>query len=229
MRPVQRGPEPVEAPFGAYGEALKPLTDRLGRYCSYCERPVLVSLAVEHVQPKSLEEDLELEWTNFLLGCTNCNSTKSDKPVAIADFLWPDLDNTALAFRYEGGVISANDDLSAELQDKAARSLALTGLDRHPGAATPPTDKDRRWFDRLQATARARHYREQLQTNPDPALRAAVVDIAVLSGSWSIWYAEFEGDDAMRRALIEGYPGTAADCFDENQGFDCVARPGGQL
>ena len=76
MRPVSRGAAPRT--YSSYGDAIGDLEDRLGIYCSYCERRLPVSLAVEHMAPKSLHPDRELEWKNFLLGCTNCNSVKRD-------------------------------------------------------------------------------------------------------------------------------------------------------
>jgi 5-methylcytosine-specific restriction endonuclease McrA len=78
MRPVTRGAAPRA--YTAYSQAIGDLEDRLGIYCSYCERRLPVSLAVEHVVPKSLEPTLETCWDNFLLGCTNCNSVKLARP-----------------------------------------------------------------------------------------------------------------------------------------------------
>ncbi len=94
MRPVERGSAPRT--YTRYQDAIGDLEARLGTYCSYCERRT--SLAVEHVIPKSKRPDLEREWTNFLLACTTCNSVKGDKDVVIQKFLWPDRDNTFLAY-----------------------------------------------------------------------------------------------------------------------------------
>jgi 5-methylcytosine-specific restriction endonuclease McrA len=98
MRPVERGSAPQI--YAQYGDAIEDLKSRLGSYCSYCERQVAASLAVEHVIPKSLRPELETEWNNFLLGCTNCNSVKGDRAVEIQNFIWPDRDNTLLALVY---------------------------------------------------------------------------------------------------------------------------------
>lgn len=85
MRPVERGSAPQI--YVKYGDAIEDLKSRLGSYCSYCERQVAASLAVEHVIPKNLHPELETEWNNFLLGCTNCNSVKSDRAVEIDKFI----------------------------------------------------------------------------------------------------------------------------------------------
>src|SRR5262245_42153433 len=101
MRPVNRGAAPRT--YTTYGQAIGDLESRLGLYCSYCERRLPTSLAVEHVVPKSLNKKLETSWDNFLLGCTNCNSVKLAQPTNKRDFLWPDLDNTLAAFTYSAG------------------------------------------------------------------------------------------------------------------------------
>ena len=81
MRPVERGTAPRT--YSQYSDAIGDLEERLGTYCSYCERRLPISLAVEHVVPKDLHPELKTEWTNFLLGCTNCNSVKADQPVEV--------------------------------------------------------------------------------------------------------------------------------------------------
>jgi hypothetical protein len=55
------------------------LVGRLGEYCSYCEIPLGVNLAVEHKQPKADSKVDAGDWDNLLLACTNCNSRKSSK------------------------------------------------------------------------------------------------------------------------------------------------------
>lgn len=52
MRPVERGSAPQA--YTKYEDAIGDLEERLGIYCSYCERRLPVSLAVEHVVPKTL-------------------------------------------------------------------------------------------------------------------------------------------------------------------------------
>ena len=69
MRPVDKGTAPVAA-YTNYAEALPDLEQRLGRYCSYCERYIATNLAVEHVQAKSGAIGGVLDWHNLALeGC----------------------------------------------------------------------------------------------------------------------------------------------------------------
>jgi len=105
--------------YATYGSAQSDLVARIGGYCSYCERQIETHLAIEHVQPKSLVPAESLSWKNFLLSCVNCNSSKSDLPVVLADFLWPDTDNTLKALVYrEGGFVEAADDLDPTYERK---------------------------------------------------------------------------------------------------------------
>lgn len=103
MRPVLRGDTPTDEEgraieYGDYKDARDDLIDRMGDYCSYCEVALHSQVDVEHVQPKSLNPELELEWKNFLLACGNCNSIKGNKEVELSDYYWPDQDNTLRAF-----------------------------------------------------------------------------------------------------------------------------------
>ena len=103
MRPVRRGAAPQQAPFNDYRQAFRPLVERLGAYCSYCEREIPTMLAVEHIQPKGRAHYAHLKetWENFLLACVNCNSPKGDKDVDPADIYLPDRNNTFVAFVYK--------------------------------------------------------------------------------------------------------------------------------
>jgi uncharacterized protein (TIGR02646 family) len=102
MRPIRRGNAPQPHDYADYKSAQPDLVARLGPYCSFCERPVVTQLAVEHIQPKGLPAYAHLigRWSNFLLACVNCNSTKKDKDVDPENILLPDRDNTFAAFRF---------------------------------------------------------------------------------------------------------------------------------
>src|SRR5579863_9385903 len=102
MRPVVRGDSPQANDYEDYRDAFPDLAARIGRFCSYCERRIATSLAVEHIQPKGVPayQHLEGRWDNFLMGCVNCNSTKGDEDVILSEVLLPDRDNTAAAYVY---------------------------------------------------------------------------------------------------------------------------------
>ena len=76
----------VPITFKHYREARDPLIGRIGDYCSYCEVCLHGSIHVEHVRPKKPRPTLEREWTNFLLGCDQCNAIKSDADVDLDDY-----------------------------------------------------------------------------------------------------------------------------------------------
>ncbi|WP_223761317.1 HNH endonuclease [Corallococcus sp. AS-1-6] len=227
MRPVDKGTAPVST-YTNYAEALPDLEQRLGRYCSYCERYIATNLAVEHVQAKSLVPALALMWSNFLLACVNCNSCKGDTPVTVNDYLWPDSDNTLRAFEYRtGGVVAPHSALAAPVRAKAQASAALVGLDRVPGGAVPPTQRDLRWLKRFETWRKANNAHRRLSQNDTVELREQIVDTALATGLFSIWWTVFAADENMRSRLRAAFVGTCPNSFDANENLQ--ARPGGQL
>lgn len=224
MRPIDRGPAPRA--YAAYGDAVGDLAERLGRYCSYCERRLATHLAVEHMAPKSEHRNRRLEWSNFLLGCVNCNSVKGDEDVSDEDVLWPDRNNTLLAIEYSpGGFVRTSGELDDGLRRRAKGLVDLVGLDRHAAGGWPaPTDRDRRWADREEAWAAATRCRSRYESlgHSEEAV-GFVLEAARGFGFFSVWMAVFGAHAAVRRALIEGFPGTAHSCF--NDEGEAVKRP----
>lgn len=233
MRPIDRGQVPLDAEgnpkvFKKYADARGDLIDRIGEYCSYCEMHQDASLAVEHVKPKKHNPHLELEWDNFLLSCVNCNSIKGSDDIDLDDYYWPDRDNTARAFEYqEGGIVRANPALNMEQQEKTKRTIKLTGLDRRPSNDSDPATTDRRWRNRREEWDKAVDSWEDLRQEDSPTVRRLIVRGAVKY--WSVWMTVFRNDADMLRRLIEALPGTCRACFDENNHFEKVHRPGGAI
>ncbi|MEZ5301579.1 MAG: HNH endonuclease [Verrucomicrobiales bacterium] len=235
MRPDR--PRPAPQAFSDYAEAKPFLVERLGLYCSYCERPIKTNLAVEHVLPKSLHPDLEREWSNFTLGCVNCNSTKKDKPVDRRALILPDQDNSFLAFQYhERGVVVADPALGEEIATKAGATLRLVGLDKFPDELLDEEgDPERaeleftaaleRWQQRSQCFQTARESLADLHSADTPEMRRTTLRLALATGFFSVWMAVFQDEPALRAALVETFPGTARDCFDEDG--TPLPRPGG--
>ncbi len=207
IRPVERGKVPTDTngqpkQYLKYQHARPDLINRIGKYCSYCERYIPVNLAVEHIQNKDDRPDLELEWDNFLLGCTNCNSIKDQTvkdDATQSEYYWPHLDNTFRAFVYrEGGMIGINPNLSPSQQAKAQRTLELTGLDRYPGAKKESTDADDRLHERRDAWNMAQDFKNILSTQPNNfELRKLIVKNAKSNGFWSVWMTVFKDDPDM--------------------------------
>jgi len=229
LRPVTRGDSPRDEEFDPYRDAFGPLVGRLGQYCSYCERRIPTQLAVEHIQPKGLEdyEHLVGTWDNYLLGCVNCNGTKSDKDVKFDSLYFPDRDNTSAAFTYiEDGTIEPSQELTAEQVAIAQKTLELTGLDKEmsniqdENGAFVHVD---RVGQRKETWLIARTSRDDLNDMPTDGLRRQIVRTAQESGYFSIWIEVFKDDYDMKRMLIvgfddsgtyRGFAGTARDCYD---------------
>jgi len=216
MRPVNRGAAP--AVYARYENAKQDLVNRLGTYCSYCERRIPTLLAVEHIQPKGLAQyaHLECEWTNFLLGCVNCNSAKANTVVGCDDVLLPDRDNTFIAFVYdELGTVRPNPAVGPAVRALAETLRDLTALNRmdHPN-----------WDEAVLFSALGRAEQRVaawLQANEarvdfdaGGALPRRIAGEAAATGFFSIWMAAFEGIPEVRQAIIAAFPSTADDCFD---------------
>lgn len=228
MRPVTR----VAAPktYKVYQDAIGDLEDCFGCYCSYCERRFPACLAVEHVSPKSLDAARETDWTNFLLGCVNCNSIKSDTRTNDEDFLWPDKDNTLKAIEYKaGGLVDVVSTLDPQVKAKANALIELVGLDRYPAQppAKQPADRDKRYLEREEKWKLAQLMREALGRNDNNDFREVLVNLAKQSGFFGIWMAAFHDDSDMRRRLVESFVGTARDCFEAD--WSLKTRAGGHI
>ena len=215
MRPIDRGSAPRA--YAYYGDAIDDLAGRLGRYCSYCERRLPTNLAVEHMSPKSLHEELRLDWNNFLLGCVNCNSVKGDDDVAEGDVLWPDRHNTMRAIDYyPGGFVRAAEDLGDDLHRRSRRLLDLVGLHRHVADGFPePAPRDRRWEQREEAWAAAEKCRADFVSLGEAgSALGLVLEAARFCGFFSVWMTVFREFADVKQALVEEFPGTARRCFD---------------
>lgn len=236
MRPITRGNRPQdqngnEIQFPEYSKARSELIRRLGEFCSYCEMHLDASLAVEHVQPKQppgatqVNMDRALNWDNFLLACTNCNSTKGNEDVSLDEYLWPDRDNTFRALKYsEGGVISSG--LDGDLGRKAENTIELTGLHKHP--LNDPKASDRRWQNRKEVWEIACRSKCNLIKNNTSEMREQIVMTATGHAYWSVWMTVFKDDADMLERFLNAFPGTCKECFDQNNGFSALRRQGGQ-
>ena len=205
MRSVNRGPWPTgdhgrRVSFPGYGYAKLPLIDRIGDYCSNCERPG--DLHVEHIVPRSIDPSLETEWSNLLLGCINCNSRKSSRNSSRRGYLWPERDDTFGAFTYRsGGRVSVNGGLAARERRKAGSLFHLVGL------GESGTRTDRRRHKRRQAWDTAVRVRS---LTGDGQSRILAVEVALGTGFFSVRMAVFHDDEDMRRRLVNAFPGTRA-------------------
>lgn len=230
MRPVERGEIPEEngvpRQFREYRDARIPLIERMGGYCSYCEIALPSGPHIEHVRPKDPNPELETTWSNFLLACSNCNSTKRAKNVVLADYFWPDRDNTMRPFEYDSERAPKHAGwLTPSQQDVANRTLRLTGLDREPGHPDL-SDSDFRWLKRQEAWQIARLERLKIERNGTPDQRDSAVQVAVGRGFFSVWMQVFYDDEDMRKRLI-GWFQAATDCF--GQRTDLIPRAGGLM
>ena len=207
MRRVDRGPWPLdeenrEKRFCPSQKSKADLLARLGNYCSYCERTG--DLHVEHVIPVAHRGDLEGEWTNFLLGCANCNGTKQHRNRSRDGYLWPDEDDTQAVFEYlPDGIVRVRADIPEPDRTEAENLFNLVGLGRRP--TNDPRASDLRWRKRREAWRTAEMARKRIAEGDAPEW---VVRLAQASGFWSVWMAVFHEYPGVRERLVDAFPGT---------------------
>jgi len=232
VRPVLRGASPRASDYPAYRSARSTLVARiaaahvgqahLASYCSYCERPI-VNLAVEHIEPKDGpygQPSLIGRWTNFLLACTNCNSTKKDKQVITADLYFPDRDNTFAAFAYlpDGNVVPAPG-LGTVEAARAEATLKLVGLDKEQRVTRDSKGRviaEDRASQRMQAWGQAEEGLAALEARPGcHIVEELVLKNALLCGFFSVWMTVFSAHPAFKQRLLSATAGTSnSGCFD---------------
>lgn len=228
MRCVDKGVNLV--PYAKYRDAMPYLVGRLGWYCSYCEMEISNEPDVEHVQPKSLGGAVDL-LENFLLGCKKCNKIKGKKNPTRTDHLWPDEDNTFVAYEYYNEIfirpIAAIVGTPHEIL--ALNTLALTGLDRLPKKIHNPTKaikRDPRWQKRRTAWQKAERALANWRRNPTPELCEQIAETAHSSGFYSIWVQFFTTEPVVLAAIKAQFPNTYEPIANAGGGF--TLRPNGR-
>jgi len=226
MRPVDKDNPPIdsqgnEITFNEYQHARRYLFDAIGRYCSYCERKITTHLAVEHIESISKNGHLELEWSNFLLGCVNCNSTKNAKNIVLSDYFWADRDNTYFVFHYDNsGFVKVSQQITNSLEiQKANKTIKLVGLNKKPPKKNTVKWKeasDSRFEDRIQAVKSAENQAKAyaIATSETRAFMLPLIKTTVLGGGfWSIWMRAFENFPEVQKELINSFKGTRKEFF----------------
>ncbi len=232
LRPIRRNTSPITGDYSDYTDAKTELISRIGSgwsngkhissYCSYCERKIDTSLAVEHIEPKGgsfAKPHLKGRWDNFLLACVNCNSTKGSKEVILNDILLPDRDNTFYAFKYKAdGNIEALNTLNSLNLTRANNTLALIGLDKESREAYD--DKGNliaqdRASQRIQVWGIADKALKIYIDNPtNQDIKDLIVENMLLSGFFSVWMIVFDSHQDMKNLFIDSIHGTKeSECF----------------
>ncbi len=200
--------------YNPYAKAKEDLIEALGSFCSYCERKgYFSSLDVEHIEDKANNPQKKYDWGNFLLACRNCNPTKGTKPVDFDEILMPHIDNTFILFAYlESGLIGLNPSLNDILRPKAKALMDLIGLDRLPGHPKC-SPKDKRWQERKKAWELAKRYLDKF--NKGIGSPEIIKDLALQTGFWSIWMTVFEDHADIKTELVDAFPGTRLELFNQ--------------
>lgn len=214
MRPINKGEQSKE--YIDYKDARDDLIERIGFYCSYCEMSLYNRPDVEHVHPRK-NGGQELEWDNFLISCTYCNSNKNNNNLSRNSYIWPDTHNTFMAFVYKNNEpISVNDFFSDEEKELIHNTINLLKLDREPGNGFEIYHKDTRWLSRLNAWDLALESLADYEEEKSESVARCIARTARANGHFSIWMEVFKEYKDMRRLIINEFKGTALECFDED-------------
>ena len=241
MRPVDKGPSPY-VNITDYHEAEPFLSDTIGRYCSFCEMNISHVPEVEHKEGKNSGGALT-DWNNLLYGCKYCNTRKAQKIKKgdLGKWIWPDRDNTFLAYTYEGGLPKINEEYfntldNEEVYKKASTLFKDIALDYKPEGSEVKGKKlkelkDKRWENRVNALGSAESAKktwlkvQQSKWKEDELIQIEIM--AKATGFFSVWMMVFKDEPEVRKRLIACFPGTAQCCFDLDG--NPVIRPGGFL
>jgi hypothetical protein len=227
MRPVDKGNAPRT--YTTYKDARHDLAGLVGYYCSYCEMKVRNSIEVEHILPINQGGDL-VDWNNFLLSCKYCNTIKNDHNDNLTDYLWPDRDNTDLAFFYSEGMgVTPKTHYNTNIQQLTNNSINLMGLDRYPGGSKEPTIADTRWRSRQEAWDLARYSYRNWKAVPIPAMAQQIAIAALCGGHYSIWIEVFKEEPEVMVAIDSIYRDRCGLYKEIDDQGHRVIRSGGQL
>lgn len=228
MRPINRGNIPTLAnglpkTVSNYRSWRADLIDRLGFYCCFCNMPLKDSPQVEHVIAQDIDDMKALNWDNMLLACGPCNRTKSATPCPPGTHYLPQYHNTHLAFEYFVSATIINGQPSAFVRHigvgcdavKANNTITLCALDRDT-TRTISQATDLRWKYRSEAILKSLIWRQEYDDwahSNLPGFINLLRTIVQESGFWSIWYHTFSDVPAIRKMLVEDFPGTDRGCF----------------
>jgi len=206
MRSVDKGFAP--STYTQYKDARNDLADRIGWFCSYCEMPVRNMIEIEHVHPTKNGGN-ELDWNNFLLSCRYCNGNKKNKNLSRSGYLWPDVDNTTLAFEYsELDIIKPSSNLSQQIENFANSTIDLMGLNRTPHSGNKPTDRDSRWIARISAIGVIEESYNDWNFNKTQEFANQIARTATGHGFYSFWMIKFINETMVIDAINIAFENT---------------------
>ena len=154
-----------------------------------------------------------------------CNTRKKAQtmPENKKNYLWPDEDNTAIAYSYINGIPKVNEELLIKLDStgdylkRARNTYNLVGLGNLPMGK----DRDRRFGQRNTAYQKALNSLEHWNHMKDLSkeyqndMKNQIIMTALGDGFFSIWMEVFCDEPEIRLALIEAFPGTNLNYYDE--------------
>lgn len=173
---------------------------------------------VEHVPPKSATPTLRLAWSNMLLACGPCNRAKSDLPYDLHTHYIPDYHNTHLAFEYvmifhpkKRNALACIPVLKQNNEVDISKAIATIELFRLSALTSCARATDLRWKYRYEAFQSSRLWRtswDQWGYKVADDFIPLLIDAAVGKGFFSLWFDCFDDVPAIKKALLDAFPGS---------------------
>lgn len=232
MRPINKGSKPIMK-VTKYRDYYDVLKNRIGCYCSYCERPLPNSeLPIEHVRPQSTNKEYTLCWNNLLLSCYTCNSHKDKCEQQLRNindlnfgvYAFPHIYDTYHLITYPEPtympIFNENQDpIYKSKVDNLLKLLKIENIDNLTEEEL--LEENEISSKRIMSGQEAKELREDLnkdmsQEKIDGAIKKIKREI-VKCGFWSIWMKYFEDIDEIKLMLLDFIHGTEKRYFQDEQ------------
>jgi hypothetical protein len=134
---------------------------------------------------------------------------KNDRNASRMGYLWPDRDNTILAFKYsEDNIIEPSDNLLPDTVLMATNTIDLMGLQRTPHSNDEPTDRDSRWIARIRTWGVIEDSFRDWLSCPTPEMARQIARTALGHGFYSFWLKKFDNIPEVNDAIKQIFPNT---------------------
>jgi|SaaInl8_150m_RNA_FD_contig_61_447078_length_3457_multi_10_in_0_out_0_2 hypothetical protein len=139
-----------------------------------------------------------------------CNRIKSDNNETRDGYIFPDIQNTAYAYKYEKTKVILNEELSSDEKLLAQATLDLVDMNRKTDSTNR---KDDRYLHRMIEWDKAQDSLEDFIANSSPEMIRQIGRSP--SGFISSWLAIFQEYKEVKKEILLNTIGTDSNCFDD--------------
>jgi len=166
---------------------------------------------IEHISPKSKNNELINEWDNLLIACKVCNRIKSDNNKNRTGYIFPDTHNTAYAYKYEKTKVSVNKSLTKDEVLLAQATIDLVDINREKDSTNR---KDDRHVARFVEWDKAIDSLKDYESNSCDEMLKQIGRTP--SGFISSWLTVFKDYSEVKKEILLNSSGTDYKCLDND-------------